>query len=201
MSSVRSSACPSVRLNHLIRNTDSPPPGRMQAVRKRLAALHLSSPIVDLSPAAAATVSPAAAAAGYRSAALSRTEGISLLVSYLDAYYLDLASWLSLATAYSSLAQYSAARTCLAHACVLSPHDPFVHLKHAETAYTLGDVALAWKGFCRVIEMSTLVDDDAADATLNHGAARRAAVGAKLVSHCERESAVRCPFVRSESCS
>ncbi|GAA5880001.1 hypothetical protein JCM3774_005472 [Rhodotorula dairenensis] len=154
------------------------------AVRKRLAALHLSSPIVDLSTPSTSTTKAhptavAAAAAGpYRSASLSQTEGISLLVAYLDTYYLDLASWLSLASAYASLAQYRAAQTCLAHAAVLSPHDPFVHLKLAETAYTLGELPLAWKGFCRVIEMSTEVDD-ARDA-LNKGAARRAAVGAKL---------------------
>jgi tetratricopeptide (TPR) repeat protein len=148
-------------------------------MRKRLAALHLSSPIIELPSASSPPSNKAGNGNPYLSASLSRTEGISLLVSYLDTYYLDLSSWLSLSTAYASLGQYPAALTCLDHAVVLSPHDPFVHLKAAETAYTAGEVQLAWKGFARVVEMSL---EPSRDSVVLQGAARRAAYGAKLVS-------------------
>ncbi|GAA5964738.1 hypothetical protein JCM8115_005715 [Rhodotorula mucilaginosa] len=147
------------------------------AMRKRLAALHLSSPIIELPSASSPPSNKAGNGNPYLSASLSRTEGISLLVSYLDTYYLDLSSWLSLSTAYASLGQYPAALTCLDHAVVLSPHDPFVHLKAAETAYTAGEVQLAWKGFARVVEMSL---EPSRDSVVLQGAARRAAYGAKL---------------------
>lgn len=149
------------------------------AVRKRLAALHLSSPIIELPSSSSNNTNNKVPGNPYLSASLSRTQGISLLVSYLDTYYLDLSSWLALSTAYASLGQYPAALTCLDHAVVLSPHDPFVHLKAAETAYTAGELGLAWKGFARVIEMS-IGPGSASDTVLLQGAARRAAYGAKL---------------------
>ncbi|KPV73476.1 uncharacterized protein RHOBADRAFT_54696 [Rhodotorula graminis WP1] len=146
--------------------------------RKRLIALHLSSPLVTLpdpptkgSPSA----SVPASAQPYLAASLHQQKGISVLVHYLDIYYTDLAGWLSLATAYAQLALYAQALAALAHAVVLAPSDPWVKLKFAETAYTQGDVALAWKEFLRVVEMST----EAGDKELK-GAARRAAMGAKL---------------------
>lgn len=142
--------------------------------------MHLSSPIIELPSASSPPSNKAGNGNPYLSASLSRTEGISLLVSYLDTYYLDLSSWLSLSSAYASLGQYPAALTCLDHAVVLSPHDPFVHLKAAETAYTAGEVPLAWKGFARVVEMS--LDSSSRDSVVLQGAARRAAYGAKLVS-------------------
>lgn len=116
--------------------------------------------------------------APYLSASLSRTEGIAQLVSYLDTYYLDMSSWLVLSSAYASLAQYAPALTALDHALVLAPHDPFVQLKYAETAYTAEKYDLAWKAFLRTIEMST----EKGDRVPLKGAARRAAMGAKLVS-------------------
>ncbi|KWU41648.1 hypothetical protein RHOSPDRAFT_36800 [Rhodotorula sp. JG-1b] len=150
------------------------------AVRKRLAALHLSSPLIELPASSSSNKNnnKAGEKNPYLSASLSRTEGISLLVSYLDTYYLDLSSWLSLSSAYASLGQYPAALTCLDHAVVLSPHDPFVHLKAAETAYTAGEFPLAWKGFARVVEMS--LGPSSRDSVVLQGAARRAAYGAKL---------------------
>ena len=158
-----------------------PPRVAHQAVRKRLAALHLSSPLIELPASSSSNNNNKAGEKNpYLSASLSRTEGISLLVSYLDTYYLDLASWLSLSSAYASLGQYPAALTCLDHAVVLSPHDPFVHLKAAETAYTAAEFSLAWKGFARVVEMS--LEPSSRDSVVLQGAARRAAYGAKLVS-------------------
>lgn len=155
-------------------------------MRKRLAALHLSSPLIEIPSSSSSTSNnnkAPSASNPYQSASLSRTEGISLLVSYLDTYYLDLSSWLSLSSAYASLGQYPAALTCLDHAVVLSPHDPFVHLKAAETAYTAGEFPLAWKGFARVVEMSIEPRGAGGGSTVVlQGAARRAAYGAKLVS-------------------
>ncbi|GAA5993513.1 hypothetical protein JCM10908_000626 [Rhodotorula pacifica] len=152
------------------------------AVRKRLAALHLSSPIIDLptsssSSSSTKTLPLTATQTAYASASLSRTQGISHLLTYLDTYYLDLSSWLTLSSSYCSLAQYAAALTCINHAIVLAPHDPFVALKGAEISYTMGEYGEAWKGFCRVVEMSTEQGDEE---VVLKGAARRAAMGAKL---------------------
>ena len=156
---------------------------RPQPSRKRLIALHLSSPLVTLpdpptkgSSSSSSSSSVPASAQPYLAASLHQQKGISVLVHYLDVYYTDLAGWFSLATAYAQLALYAQALAALAHAVVLAPSDPWVKLKFAETAYTQGDVALAWKEFLRVVEMST----EAGDKELK-GAARRAAMGAKLV--------------------
>lgn len=154
---------------------------RPQPSRKRLIALHLSSPLITLPEpptkgSSSSSSSVPASAQPYLAASLHQQKGISVLVHYLDVYYTDLAGWLSLATAYAQLALYAQALAALAHAVVLAPSDPWVKLKFAETAYTQGDVALAWKEFLRVVEMST----EAGDKELK-GAARRAAMGAKLV--------------------
>ncbi|GAA6006604.1 tetratricopeptide repeat protein [Rhodotorula paludigena] len=151
------------------------------ASRKRLIALHLSSPILTLPDAGASSYkalssSIPASQQPYLAASLSRQKGIHILVHYLDTYYADLTAWLSLASAYASLALYPQALSALAHALVLAPNDPWVALKYAETVYTAGDVHTAWKEFCRVVEMST----EEGDATPLQGAARRAAMGAKL---------------------
>ncbi|GAA6057249.1 hypothetical protein JCM3770_003822 [Rhodotorula araucariae] len=150
--------------------------------RKRLVALHLSSPLVALpEPAPAGTSSKALPSVAaplqpYLAASLCQEKGIQILVHYLDTYYADLAGWLALSTAYADLGLYAQALAALAHAVVLAPGDAWVALKHAETAYTAGDVQLAWKGFLRVVEMST----EEGDERPLKGAARRAAMGAKL---------------------
>ncbi|BGO99909.1 Inositol phosphatase SIW14 [Rhodotorula toruloides] len=144
--------------------------------RKRLIALHLSSPLFELPSGKGTTSSPAQQS--YLSASLSRQKGISLLTQYLDTYYADLFGWLTLSTHYASLALYPQALTALSHAVILAPHDPWVALKFAETAYTAGEVHMAWKEYLRVVEMST----EEGDEVPLKGAARRAAMGAKLVS-------------------
>ncbi|BGO91364.1 hypothetical protein NBRC10512_007104 [Rhodotorula toruloides] len=142
--------------------------------RKRLIALHLSSPLFELPSGKGSASSPAQQS--YLSASLSRQKGISLLTQYLDTYYADLSGWLTLSTHYASLALYPQALTALSHAVILAPHDPWVALKFAETAYTAGEVHMAWKEYLRVIEMST----EEGDEVPLKGAARRAAMGAKL---------------------
>lgn len=148
----------------------------LQNSRKRLIALHLSSPFLELPSGKGTAASPAQQS--YLSASLSRQKGITLLTQYLDTYYVDLSGWLSLSTHYASLALYPQALTALSHAVILAPHDPWVALKFAETAHTAGEVHMAWKEYLRVIEMST----EEGDEVPLKGAARRAAMGAKLVS-------------------
>ncbi|POY72131.1 hypothetical protein BMF94_4863 [Rhodotorula taiwanensis] len=154
------------------------------AVRKRLTALHLSSPVVDLPAASSSSSSKPSAVpatlAPYVAASLTQSQGIALLVSYLDTYYLDLSSWLVLSTAYSALAQYPLALTALDHAIVLAPHDPFVQLKYAETAYSAGDVPLAYKAYLRTVEMATEKGTEGEVMNRKGGATRRAVLGAKL---------------------
>lgn len=166
--------------------------------RKRLIALHLSSPLATLpepsssstssskpSPSSSSSASQPvpASAQPYLVASLHQHKGIHVLVQYLDTYYTDLAGWLSLATAYAHLALYAQALAALAHAVVLAPSDPWVALKYAETAYTAGEVVLAWKEFLRVVEMSTEEEGEERGRVRGQlkGAARRAAMGAKLV--------------------
>lgn len=168
--------------------------------RKRLIALHLSSPLATLpepssssstssskpSPSSSSSSSQPvpASAQPYLVASLHQHKGIHVLVQYLDTYYTDLAGWLSLATAYAHLALYAQALAALAHAVVLAPSDPWVALKYAETAYTAGEVVLACKEFLRVVEMSTEEEEGEEGGRVRgqlKGAARRAAMGAKLV--------------------
>lgn len=140
--------------------------------------------MVDLPAASSSSSKPSAVPAilaPYVAASLSQSQGIALLVSYLDTYYLDLSSWLVLSTAYSALAQYPLALTALDHAIVLAPHDPFVQLKYAETAYSAGDVPLAYKAYLRTVEMATEKGTEGEVMNRKGGATRRAVLGAKLV--------------------
>ncbi|GAA5859303.1 hypothetical protein JCM1840_004553 [Sporobolomyces johnsonii] len=135
-------------------------------IRKRLISLHLSAP---LSSASSSTSSAA------EDADLRREKGIDLLVEYLDASYVDAEGWMTLGKAYAELGLYPQSLSALSHPLLLHPQNPFLLLQHAETAYTAGDIPLAYKEFLRVVEMST----DEGEQGLK-GAARRAAMGAKL---------------------
>ncbi|KAL8292808.1 hypothetical protein RQP46_000502 [Phenoliferia psychrophenolica] len=120
------------------------------AIRKRLIALHLHAPLLA-----------------------SKEKGIELLVEYLDAVYNDPEGWAELATVYASLHLYAQSLSALSHLVLLLPHNPYHLLRHAETAYTLGDYQVAYKEMLRVIEMSDGV-------TGQGGVGRRAAMGVKL---------------------
>ncbi|BGP18710.1 hypothetical protein JCM10213_009188 [Rhodosporidiobolus nylandii] len=140
--------------------------------RKRLAALHLSSPFHTL-PSSSTSLSPQQSA--YLDASLSLTKGIQVLVHYLDAYYADHAAWLSLSAAYAQLSLYPQALSAASHAVLLQPHNTWIALKHAEIAYTAGEIETAWKEFLRVVETSS----DEGEQKLT-GPGRRAAMGARL---------------------
>ncbi|GAA6022774.1 hypothetical protein JCM10207_000411 [Rhodosporidiobolus poonsookiae] len=140
--------------------------------RKRLIALHLSSPL-ELLPS-----SPSALPAShqpYFAASLTQQKGVQILVHYLDTYYADAAAWQTLSSAYARLGLYPQALSAQSHALLLLPNSPWVALKMAELAYTAGEVEQAWKGFLRVVEMS-----DTEEGRGLQGAGRRAAMGAKL---------------------
>ncbi|GAA6028922.1 hypothetical protein JCM8097_001507 [Rhodosporidiobolus ruineniae] len=139
--------------------------------RKRLIALHLSSPLLDL-PTNASSLSSSQVA--YFDASLYLAKGIQILTHYLDTYYLDAASWLTLSSAYARLGLYPQALSAANHAVLIQPQNGWTLLKYAETAYTAGEVEVAWKTYLRVVEMS---DDEGKGL---QGAGRRAAVGAKL---------------------
>lgn len=72
------------------------------------------------------------------------------------------------------LDRYAQSLSALSHLILLVPQNPFYLLRHAETAYTLGDIPLAYKEMLRVVEMSDGVEGVG-------GPALRAAIGVKLV--------------------
>ncbi|GAA5988247.1 hypothetical protein JCM5350_007626 [Sporobolomyces pararoseus] len=133
-------------------------------IRKRLISLHLSVP---LSPSS-------------RTDGLSRQEGIRLLVSYLDTFYIDAEAWLLLSKSYSELGFYEQALSAANHAVLLQPQNPFLLLWHAELVYTIGggDLELALKEFLRVVEMTTDLNEKGKERKLS-GCGRRAAFAAK----------------------
>ncbi|GAA5858895.1 hypothetical protein JCM8547_007146 [Rhodosporidiobolus lusitaniae] len=141
------------------------------AARKRLAALHLSSPLTTL-PSSSESLSPSLRP--YFDASLSLSKGIQVLTHYLDTYYLDAPAWSTLSSAYARLGLYPQALSAAGHAVLLQPQNTWTLLKHAETAYTAGEVETAWKEYLKVVEMS---DDDGKGL---QGAGRRAAIGANL---------------------
>lgn len=61
---------------------------------------------------------------------------------------------------------------CLADLILLQPTNTFHVLRHAETAYTMGDYAAAYREFCRALEMAGPMTEG--------GLGRRAAFGIKL---------------------
>ncbi|KAK9898705.1 hypothetical protein P389DRAFT_167255, partial [Cystobasidium minutum MCA 4210] len=127
-------------------------------VRKRLIALHLHSPSFPTSEANAA--------------GLSLQKGIALLVDHLDTVYNDAEGWSELASVYEKLGMYAQSLSCLGDLILLEPTNTFHILRHAETAYTIGDYALAYRGFLRALEMAGPMTEG--------GLGRRAGLGAKL---------------------
>jgi tetratricopeptide (TPR) repeat protein len=84
-----------------------------------------------------------------------KNEAISALVKYLDTYYSDAEAWIELSQLYLSLHLYQRAAFCMEELMLLQAANPIWHLKYAEITYTMGDIALALKQYCRVIDLST----------------------------------------------
>lgn len=78
------------------------------------------------------------------------TEGLAELV---DIYPTDHECWLELASLYLSQNKYSQAAYALEELVLLAPHNVFYILKYAETLYTTGDIAKAYKMFLRILEL------------------------------------------------
>lgn len=72
--------------------------------------------------------------------------------------------------------RYQQSLSALGDLLLLQPQNPFFILRYAETAYTLGDLELAYRMFLRVLEVS------GKGGIGKGGVARRAAIGVKLVS-------------------
>ena len=81
-----------------------------------------------------------------------------------------------MAEVYSSLGLYQQALSALGDLILLQPQNPYFALRYAETAYTVGDLELAYRYFLRVLELS------GKGGISKGGVARRAALGVKLVS-------------------
>lgn len=190
-----------VRIRIVTARSPTADPCATQAIRKRLIALHLHAPLLSSSSAVATTSkSKAVASASAPStpsgeSPLSKEKGIELLVEYLDTVYNDAEGWAELASVYASLRlsvlrpipcpvphadrparvpRYPQSLAALSHLILLAPHNPYHLLRHAETAYTIGDFPLAYKELLRVVEMSNGVAGTG-------GVGRRAAMGVKLV--------------------
>lgn len=122
-------------------------------------------------------------------------KGIELLVNYLDCVYNDAEGWAQLAASYAELGlyvcyscilcvpadeslrfRYEQSLSALSHLLLRVPQNPYYLLRHAETAYTLGDIPLAYKEMLRVVEMSEDIDGKG-------GVGVRAAIGVKLVRY------------------
>lgn len=85
---------------------------------------------------------------------MGRTQdAIDMLNRYLDAYYADVEAWLELSDLYLELAMYSQAAFCIEELLLQAPLQHIYHLKYAEIQYTVGNVGLALKEFCRALEL------------------------------------------------
>ncbi|GAA5917266.1 hypothetical protein JCM6882_009267 [Rhodosporidiobolus microsporus] len=141
--------------------------------RKRLIALHLSSPLISF-PSTPSSDSVPPSHRPYLDASLTLSKGVQILTHYLDTYYLDAVSWSTLSSAYARLGLYPQALSALGHAVLIQPQNSWTLLKYAETAFTAAEIEVAWKSYLRVVEMC---DDEGKGL---QGPGRRAAMGAKL---------------------
>jgi len=78
------------------------------------------------------------------------TEGLAELV---DIFPTDQESWLELASLYLHQNKYAQAVFALEELVLLAPQNSFYLLKYAETLYTAGDVAHAYKIYLRILEL------------------------------------------------
>ncbi|CAD6581665.1 MAG: hypothetical protein CYPHOPRED_001675 [Cyphobasidiales sp. Tagirdzhanova-0007] len=79
---------------------------------------------------------------------------------------------LSTMTRKHALSQLQQSLSCISDLILLEPTNTFHVLRHAETCYTLGDYATAYRGFCRALEMGGRMNEG--------GLGRRAGMGVKL---------------------
>lgn len=80
---------------------------------------------------------------------------IDALTKYLDTYYDDHEAWLELCDVYLSKHMYDQAAYCCEEIILLQPSNHICYLKYAETLYTLNHLPLAFKHYCKVLELCT----------------------------------------------
>jgi tetratricopeptide (TPR) repeat protein len=85
----------------------------------------------------------------------NQTSVISLLTTHLDTYYNDTEAWLELCSVYLAQYYYQQAAFCMEELLLMQTANPFWHLKYAEILWTMGEVLLALKEFCKVVELQT----------------------------------------------
>ncbi|KAI7878362.1 uncharacterized protein EV154DRAFT_486192 [Mucor mucedo] len=82
-------------------------------------------------------------------------EMIDALTKYLDTYYDDHEAWLELCDVYMSKHLYDQAAYCCEEIIILQPSNHICFLKYAEILYTLNLFPLAFKHYCKVLELCT----------------------------------------------
>lgn len=75
------------------------------------------------------------------------------LADFVDHFPLDQESWQELAALYLQQYKYRQAAYAMEELILLAPHNSFYLLEYAETLYTVGDVAKAYKIYLRVLEL------------------------------------------------
>lgn len=111
---------------------------------------------------------------------------VEALKSHLDTFYNDPEAWQELAEAYADEAMYAQSAFALEEVLLQVPQNSFFHLKYAETVYTNGEVAKAYKAYLRVLELcqsdAGATATAAGDKGTQQGPWVRALWGTKVVS-------------------
>lgn len=81
------------------------------------------------------------------------TETIIELNKFLDISPLDKESWIELSNLYLNESLIEQAAHCLEELILIEPNNHIYHLKYAEIIYTIGNIELSLKEFCRVVEL------------------------------------------------
>ncbi|CED84682.1 Uncharacterized conserved protein [Phaffia rhodozyma] len=90
---------------------------------------------------------------------LTPQDRIPQLLKYLDVFYTDIDAWSLLSELYASLGLYTQALACISHPLLLAPQNPIHFLRQAETAYTAGDLPLAFKAYLLCLSLSEKSSD------------------------------------------
>lgn len=82
-------------------------------------------------------------------------EAIEALTKYLDTYYDDAEGWSELCNLYLAQHLYEQAAFCCEELILLQPANHIWYLKYAEILYTVNNLPLALKHYCKVLELCT----------------------------------------------
>lgn len=113
---------------------------------------------------------------------------LQALNSHLDIFYNDPEAWQELAEIYAGQAMYAQSAFALEELLLQVPQNGFFHLKYAETLYTNGEVAKAYKAYLRVLEMCKSDGGEDNGGSGAQGPWLRALWGTKMVRFVARAS-------------